>query len=100
VDPGEQLLVVEGPADVVVTPARERSDPVDRISFRLTEEDHGDVSIPRAARLAFTEAATELRTGQVRQLVAEKRQVRPLLLGKREGLLARDRLDDRETVLD
>jgi len=54
---------VEGSRNEIVAPAREGPHTIDRVGLRLSEDDHRDVSIPRAPRLALAKAAAEVEGG-------------------------------------
>jgi hypothetical protein len=60
----DQLVVDERAHDVVVAASREATHAVDRVAARA-HHDHRHVSVPGAARLAFTEAAADLEAGAV-----------------------------------
>ena len=70
-DAGEQLLVVERLRHVVVHAAGERAHPVDGIAV-FGEQDHRDVTVPRAARLALPQAAAEVEAACVQEELVEE----------------------------
>ncbi len=93
-DARDQLVVVEGPVEIVVAATVEGTHAVDRIRLRAAEQDHGHLAVPGAAGLALAKPAAEL--GALR--VADQHEVGTRLLQEIERLTVL-RADDVEPVL-
>ena len=90
-DAGQQLVVDDGPRQVVVRAALERAHPVDGVRLLRTEHDHRDIAVPGPARLALAEARAEVELG-----ADDEVGTRPL--GERERLAAERGLEHVEAV--
>ena len=90
-DPREQLLVDDRPRQEVVRAALEGSDSIDGVGSRRADHDHGDVAIPRAARLTLAQPRAEVELGQ-------HDEVGTRALGKLERLAVEAGLEDVEAV--
>ena len=95
---GNQLLIDEGPNDVVVCAPREPAHPVGGISAG-TDHDHGHVAVPRPPGLPRPQAAADLEARGVGQARFQENEVGALALEERARLRRPVGREDREAVI-
>jgi hypothetical protein len=96
--PRHELVVHEGPHDVVVTAAREAPHAVDRVAA-CAHHDHGDVTVPAPSGFTRAQAAAELEAGRIGKHRVEEHEIRLHLLREVERGSTRVRGEHLEAVV-